>query len=208
MAKRLADSLNSLLGKNSEVVVHDFSDFNLSVIHVAGNVTNRKVGAPITDLAYRLLRDQSKANKDLHGYKSVSPCGRVLKSSTLFLRTDNENIIGCMCINFDMTEYLNAKAILDDFSHGGDAIEHTRNERFAHSFNETLDSLIEETISHIGKQPALMDKNERMALLEHLEQKEVFLFKGAVTQVARLLGVTRFTIYNYLKEIRLQNNQI
>lgn len=35
-----------------------------------------------------------------------------------------------------------------------------------------------------------------------LEENSTFLLKGAVEQVAQVMGVTKFTVYNYLKKVR------
>ncbi|WP_243544138.1 helix-turn-helix transcriptional regulator [Pseudodesulfovibrio tunisiensis] len=207
-AKRLADGLAQLLGRNAEVVIHDFSDLSHSLVYVAGSVTNRQVGAPITDLAYKKIKERGDDVEDMHGYKTVSRNGRILKSSTMFLRTSTGRVVGCLCVNFDITEFLNAKSLLDDLTGFDDSGEDMREERFASSFNETMGSLIDEAVAQAGKQPATMDKEERLSLLRVLEEQEVFLFKGAVNQVARVFGVSRYTIYNYLKEIRSGENDI
>ena len=39
-------------------------------------------------------------------------------------------------------------------------------------------------------------------IVENLEQKGIFDVKGAVEYVAERLGVTNFTVYNYLKTVR------
>ena len=50
-----------------------------------------------------------------------------------------------------------------------------------------------------------MDREARLDLVARLDSRDVFLFKGAVNQVARLFGVSRYTVYNYLKETRARN---
>eukprot|EP00831_Metopus_contortus_P080383 TRINITY_DN8218_c0_g2_i1.p1 TRINITY_DN8218_c0_g2~~TRINITY_DN8218_c0_g2_i1.p1 ORF type:complete len:388 (-),score=88.21 TRINITY_DN8218_c0_g2_i1:134-1297(-) len=208
MAKCFADGIARLMGKNVEVVVHDFSDLSSSLVHVAGSVTNRQVGAPITDLIYKRIKEHSHDVEDIHGYKTLSHNGRILKSSTMFLRTSANKVVGCLCVNSDITELLNAKALLDDLTGFDESDDGIRGERFASSFNETLGSLIDEAVAQAGKQPATMDKVARLNLLRTLDVQEVFLFKGAVNQVARVFGVSRYTIYNDLKEIRAEENDI
>ncbi|MGE4298758.1 MAG: transcriptional regulator [Desulfovibrionaceae bacterium] len=201
--KRIADGVASVLGRHCEVVIHDFANLDRSLVHIAGNVTNRVIGAPITDLAYKRYKDARDAAEDLHGYRTVSGNGRVLRSSTSFLRNDAGKVIGCFCVNFDMTDFLNAKALLDDFTQFEDESE--GGERFANAFNETVEALIDEAVTAIGRQPATMERESRLDLVERLDSRDVFLFKGAVNQVARLFGVSRYTVYNYLKEVRARN---
>ena len=199
-AKRMADALSISFGKKCEVVVHDFADLSSSLIHIAGNMTGRKVGAPITDLAYRTYKDQGDDAKDLAGYRTITN-GRIMKSSTVFLRNSSGQVVGCMCVNMDVTDLLNAKAALDEATYFPEGAAYIP-ERFASSFQETLESILEGIVRDMGKQPASMDKDERLEFIRRLHKHDVFVFKGAVNQVAQLLGVTRYTVYNDLKELR------
>ena len=47
-----------------------------------------------------------------------------------------------------------------------------------------------------------MQKEDKLTIVENLEQKGIFDVKGAVEYVAERLGVTNFTVYNYLKTVR------
>ena len=85
-ARRLADSIVGVFGERCEVVIHDFRDMARSVVYIAGNVTNRSVGAPITDLPFRLLKEFGNKVPDKIGYKNTAGSGKFLKCSTVFLR--------------------------------------------------------------------------------------------------------------------------
>jgi len=88
-------------------------------------------------------------------------------------------------------------------------LEATQNNRheetFASNLNETIESLIDKVAKKAGKQPATMSKNEKIQLVSSLELEGAFLLKGTVDYVAKYLGVTKYTVYNYLKTIRSQN---
>jgi predicted transcriptional regulator YheO len=202
--KRIADGIAVAVGKNCEVVIHDFSDLDKSLIHIAGNLTNRKVGAPITDLAFKTYKDLGDKAENLFGYRTIAN-GRVMKSSTMFLRNNAEQVIGCLCVNLDITDLLNAKAALESFTHMEEGAAKT-SERFASSFQETLESILEETVEEMSRQPGSMDKDERLEFVRRLNRRDVFVFKGAVNQVAKLFGVSRYTVYNYIKEVREAEN--
>jgi len=47
-----------------------------------------------------------------------------------------------------------------------------------------------------------MNVDEKKHLIAMLEADGLFQFKGAVEQVAKMMGITRFTVYNYLKRVR------
>jgi len=75
-------------------------------------------------------------------------------------------------------------------------------ETFALSINDTIDALFEQAVSEIGKQPPTMSTDEKMRVVNALEREGTFKIKGAVNQVALKLGVSNYTVYNYLKKIR------
>ena len=39
-------------------------------------------------------------------------------------------------------------------------------------------------------------------MVQQLEERGVFLMKGSVEMVAGILGVTRYTVYNYIDAVR------
>ncbi len=47
-----------------------------------------------------------------------------------------------------------------------------------------------------------MTTDEKMRVVNTLEREGTFKIKGAVNQLALKLGVSNFTVYNYLKKIR------
>ena len=89
--------------------------------------------------------------------------------------------------------------MLEDFVHTSDADE---DENFAASFSETIESLTAQAVRQAKKQPAMMTREEKVQLVQTLELQGAFLIRGAVAYVAQALGVSKFTIYNYLKEAR------
>ena len=52
LLERLAEGIVAVVGTHCEVVVHDLSDPEHSVVVVAGDVTHRKPGAPVPDLSF------------------------------------------------------------------------------------------------------------------------------------------------------------
>ena len=79
-------------------------------------------------------------------------------------------------------------------------------ETFAHSSGETVEALFFQAVDVIGKHPATMNVDEKTQLTRLLEDNGTFLLKGAVEQVAQMMGITKFTVYNYLKKVRNNNS--
>jgi len=99
---KLTEFLGHTLGPDYEVALHDLTDRNRSIVAIANShVSGRELGAPLTNTALKILRDKSYESHDylLH-YRGVSADGRILRSSTFFIK-QNGKLIGMLCINFD-----------------------------------------------------------------------------------------------------------
>ncbi|MCR8635233.1 MULTISPECIES: helix-turn-helix transcriptional regulator [Paenibacillus] len=199
-AIRTADMLVKMLGNECEVAIHDFTDLEQSLIHLAGTITERKVGAPITDLVLQELKKPDKEIKDIANYKTVSAKGYVLKSSTVFLRDLEGKVIGAMCINLNVSHLItinNQLQQLVQFEH-----EETDKESFYSSVQEVIANLVGQVLKGFNKAPSLLEMDEKIECVRLLEQKGTFLIKGSTEYVAGALGVSKFTIYSYLQKIR------
>lgn len=199
----IAKGIAETFGKYCEVAVHDLRNPETSLIYVAGSITNRKKGAPITNVVLENIRKYGHECRDLIGYKNVTKDGRLLKSSTIFTRDSDGKIIGCLCINYDITELLIHKGHIEEFTSFGEEFQTSNeSELFASDITEVLDAMINQVINNIGIPVAMMQKEDKIQVVRELDLKGVFMIKGAVDKVAVMLGVSRYTIYNYLEEDR------
>ncbi len=201
----IAQGLAATLGDRCEVVIHDLSDWsNLdhTILTIAGDITGRQVGGPPTDIVLRKLRAQDQL-PDVMIYTSTTRDGRVLKSSTTFIRNERGKVVAAFCINLDITQLLAAKAALDSFCLvGQENVRLDSPEVFGSVVAETLDGMLDDAIRASGKLIPHMDKEDKVGVVRYLERRGGFLIRGAVDQVARRLAVSRYTVYNYLNEVR------
>ncbi|WP_370939816.1 aminotransferase class V-fold PLP-dependent enzyme [Amycolatopsis sp. cg13] len=181
------DGLAAMLGPGNEVLLHDLSRLPDSIVAIAGRLTGRSVGGPMTDLLLGLVRRGT--TQDLTNYRTHSPDGREIRSSTLFLRDAEGTAIGCLCVNSELP-----------------AAAQTSEERREETFLPDVDSLqrflVGRAIGKSGIPVELMKKRHKSAVVRELDEAGYFLIKDAVDHLAGQLEVTRYTIYNYLNEIR------
>lgn len=45
-------------------------------------------------------------------------------------------------------------------------------------------------------------KKDKVEIVRQMQEKGLFIVRGCVEMAARVLGVTRYTVYNYLDEIK------
>ncbi|WP_052447438.1 helix-turn-helix transcriptional regulator [Clostridium polynesiense] len=200
--KPVMKAMHSLLGEKSEFILHDLSTTQSSVAVVVGNITNRPIGAPSTNLVIDALKKYGDKAEDMLNYASYTKDGRQLKSSTIFIR-ENDKIVGCLCYNVDLTEFKTFGKILDNFCqiNTGDEKEQ-KPEVFAQEVSDVVEDIIQYEIEKADKPVPHMSRGDKLSLVATLEAKGVFDVKGSAETVARFLGVSVFTIYNYIKDVR------
>ena len=203
-AKRTADAIVGMLGKRCEVAVHDFSDLDHSLVYLAGSVTSRQVGAPITDLVLHVL-GQAEAGtsspEDLINYRTLSKAGSEMKSSTVFLRDSDDNVVGALCINLRIGDLRVLSEALEDLI-SFDPTPDSENESFPSTVQEMASEVVSRTVSELGVDPSRMATEDKIECVSLLESRGFFLIKGAVDYVADILGVSKYTIYSYLQKVR------
>lgn len=203
LAIRTADMLVKMFGARCEVAVHDFDNLEKSLIYLAGSVTNREIGSPITDLVLQELKKEPSGIKDIPNYKTQSKKGVIMKSSTVFIRDQEDNVIGALCINYDISLLLQFGGEIDQFI-TFDNVQ-TKTENFYTSVRDVIEGLVEQVLQGFKKAPSSMNMEEKIECVEQLEVRGAFLIKGANEYVASVLGVSKFTIYNYLQKVRTHN---
>ncbi len=199
LLKQLSLALHKLFAPFCEVVIHDFSDLEHSIVHLDGNVTNRSLGGGATDL---LLKHASHGDtdQDLYNYLTTLPGGRVMKSSTIFLRDQDGSAYGAFCINFEISAFSGFHKHLTDFLNTEDQGEVT--ELLSDDIQKTIQSIIAETVSELENDLPILSRDDKVDLIARLDAKGIFQVKRAVPILADQLGLSRATVYNYLSEAR------
>lgn len=233
--EQLVGPLERSLPGSAEVVLHDLAALPDSIIAIEGDITGRRPGDPATD---RLL--EAAAGGDLRtriGYRTTSPTGRSLLSTTIIIRDAEDRPVAALCINRDVTDWTiigdAARSILgreellapdgagrgtagDDAdgrgTAGDDADGRGRRdgegttrvadgEAFARDVDELAAVLLQQAVEEQDVPVSLMRKVHKVDAVRSLKRRGFFMLRDAVEMAARALGVTRFTIYNYLNEI-------
>jgi len=203
-------------GKDCEALLHDVSNLESSVIMIEnGYVTGRKVGSPMTDLGlYFLQSDLFKDIDFIANYQTESKDGKKLKSTTIFIRDDKKKIIGFLCINYALDHILETRKKIDNFCTVNRDVNRNvfnfNNKEKEEIFTDNIDDLLERIFvkaqEKVGKPLEKMQKDDKLEVVRYLQKKGVFLVKGNIDKIARKLNVSRYTIYNYLSEIKPENN--
>lgn len=205
--KILVEFLAKVLGENCEVVLHSTDDFENSIVAIEnGHLSGREVGGSLTDLALNILKDQEELENDyLTNYTGKTYAGKELKSSTYFIRDDNDKVRGMLCINIDVSKYVKVRDLLNSLIGSKHNIEDANknkdlSENFTSSIEELIDSMIENSIGSKSIPPNRMTAEEKKDITKKLDKRGVFLLKNSVSKVAKKLQTSEATVYRYLND--------
>ena len=203
---RIAKAVVATVGPSCEVVIHDLRQPERSVVAISGNLTGRAVGAPIPDpelLPENVVRFQ----EDDLCYATRTPSGKQLHSSTVWVRDTDGQIVGALCINMDFNNIHQARDLLNRLFPVEQSSPKREIETFATSPDEFVYIALRDAVDALGKPIHQLERQDKVMLIEKLEQASVFSFRQAVDIVAQEIGASRSSIYNYLKEVRSQTTR-
>jgi len=207
-ASHVAKGLAGQFGRNCEVVIHDLRGDNHEHTIVAienGHVTGRSIGDGPSHIVLESLRENPKMIEDRISYFTKTSDGRVLKSTTLFIRDDDEKVIGLLGINYDISMLVAIddaiRAFTGQDSPGKDV------ESISGNVSDLLDELLDHSVRLIGKPTALMSKDEKMRAIRFLDERGAFLVTKSGPKICQFFGISTYTLYSYLDEIRKTADQ-
>ena len=83
--------------------------------------------------------------------------------------------------------------------------EGTTKEPIAVNIGDLLDELITQSVQHIGKPVTLMSKEDKVQVVRLLNEAGAFLITKSGPKVCQFLGISKYTLYSYLDEIKSKN---
>lgn len=200
----IADGIAKEFGQNCEVAIHDLSgDLENSIVYIInGHVTNRHAGSGTSKIVLETMHKDPSAIKDHLGYLSRTSEGRILKSSTVFIRDENQKVHFILSINYDITELLSVSHAIRDLITPDESPEFEQPEQIANNVNDLLDNLIKQSVSLVGKPVALMSKEDKIKAIQFLNDSGAFLVTKSGNKVSEYFGISKFTMYSYINEIK------
>ena len=197
----VVDGIAEIFGSSCEVILHSFEDPGHSVFRIANShITGRKVGSPITDLGLNVLLKSFETKQDIVGsYFTRTDDGKIFKSITILIRNSRNAPIGMLCINIDLsTDFL---GFVSEFTP-----PNTESSQTVETFPTEIPDLIQRSISQILKEinqkTGVSPTEKNREIIYELSRKGIFDIKGAVDIVATQMGVSKFTIYHYIRELK------
>ena len=203
----IAHGIARHFGSDCEVCIHDLqaNDLEHTICYIInGHVSGRKLGDGASKIVLETLEALKKGENvsDHLGYRTHTSDGRILKSSTIFLKDETGKYRFILGINHDMTDFINAQSALSNIVENLETTDEDIYGQIPLSVNDLLDNLIEQSVKLVGKTPALMTKDEKVKAIRFLQNAGAFLITRSGDKISQFFGISKFTLYSYIDQAK------
>lgn len=206
LLKQMADGIAAQFGSRCEVVIHDVSTLNQSIVYIVnGHVSGRKVGDGGSRVVIEQALQSDAQPRDELCYLTGTPDGKILKSSSLYIRNSRGRVEAIFSINYDVTGLMMLRREVDEALDTGGKKQ--REPEKIINVNDVLDELIEQSVELVGKPVAMMTKDDKIRAIRFLNQSGAFLVTKSGDKVAKYFGISKYTLYAYIDANRRQEEK-
>lgn len=207
----IADMLAETLGENCQIVLYDLTNQKNMMAHVVNNcVQNGELTRRIHPVIGGLLSTQEDGALYASNCMFVTNDKRLIKASVCLVRDDAGEAVGALCVLVDTkktTDFVNwlleslrgvpdAELYTLPAKPGALTLQQPMSDHISEIADELIDQIIGDRIA------TEMGREDKVAVVNIMEQKGLFLVKGAIEKVADKLGIAKVTVYSYLDEIK------
>jgi len=194
--RKIVEGIGKTFAPFCEVILHDLTNPDSSIVMMEGNLTGRSVGSGTTSLGLARLTDPNFPDV-LANYSNALPDGRSFKSTSIGLRNTQGEVVASLCINIDIS-------MMQALQHGlHEFIRTPQHAPVRENLHATLPKLKEE-ILHLAAQwncsPHSLTSQQKKDVLQKLEDQGFMQLRHAAATIAEILGISRMTVYNYTKK--------
>lgn len=199
MLTKIAKGVADTFGPDCETLVMDMDNMEHAIVSINnGHVTGRTVGGPPSELALEAIQLNEKS-RDMVGFRSQLENGHTIKTSVFSIDDSENGKTYVIIINFDCTNLMLTQASISNLIQI--QLEGPHNV-FYKDDADLFNSLLNQALSIYGADPAGMNKAQRMEVVRYLRDKGGLLIQKSINKLAEQFGVSRCTIYNYLRELK------
>jgi len=220
----LVDFLGRTLGPDYEIALHDLERGRPAIVAIAnGHISGRDIGAPLTNIAMQIITERYYETHDYRlNYRGETDNGKVLRCSTFFIKNERGALVGLLCINFDDSRYRELSDRVFRLCHPDDYADRNihidtifspmpeevgENETFYSSISAATEHALLSVMDGRSVPPERLTQDEKLEVVGLLNQRGIFMLKGAVNDVAEQLACSPASIYRYLSRLNREKRQ-
>jgi predicted transcriptional regulator YheO len=195
-AEKIAQAVGRMFPGLCEVVLHDLRDPAHAVRAIEGGLSGRAVGDPATELGLARIADPGFPDV-LQNYPNRFPDGRPAKSTSIGLRNSSGEYVAALCLNLDVSLLGSAARALTRLARADEPAPLTESLRARTA--DQLRALVEDYATERGHTPRSLPGAAKKDLVRTLKERGFLEVKNAVPTLTDLLGISRASVYNYLR---------
>lgn len=182
-----------------------------------GHISGRGVGSSVLEgpqndkgfaAATRIKSKEGAVHSIVEDYVTVTAYGRELRSASAIFRDASGEPFATLCLNADLSGFQAAHGWLSQMlkpmvSVAAPSVP-------AAPAESQMDTLMQEIISEAvgpGGSAEAMKREEKIEAVGAMQRRGLFIVKGGVERAAAALGVSRFTVYNYMEQLRRREQE-
>jgi D-arginine utilization repressor len=191
----VCDALALLLAPHAEVVLHDLTSHKIH--HISNCFSKRQAGDDSLDE----LKGLDLESSTIGPYAKVNWNGRRLKSVSALLKDKKGKSIGLLCVNHDIegfADVLDQIAALVALPGSSERVGTI----FPSDWREHVNQVLDDFTRARNVTVAGLTGSGLNELIGHLDKEGIFDIRNATPYLARVLGLSRATLYNRLRKTR------
>lgn len=182
-----------------------------------GHISGRGVGSSVLEgpqndkgfaAATRIKSKEGAVHSIVEDYVTVTAYGRELRSASAIFRDASGEPFATLCLNADLSGFQAAHGWLSQMlkpmvSVAAPSVP-------AAPAESQMDTLMQEIISEAvgpGGSAEAMKREEKIEAVGAMQRRGLFIVKGGVERAAAALGVSCFTVYNYMEQLRRREQE-
>lgn len=189
----LGEAVSLLLFPYGEIVIHNLK--TQKIVAIFNNLSKRKIG---DESLLEPLEHYENLPDVFPIYPKLNWDGKKMKSISTILRDSNGSPIGLFCINLDISKWEEMSGFLNKWIESSD-FQMQPKSLFKNDWRENINVYMDNYLKKNGLIIKTMDREDKKKLVRSLQKEGGFQTKNAATYIADILGVSRATIYNYLR---------
>lgn len=128
-------------------------------------------------------------------YLTRTPDGKILKSSTVYIRNSKGKVSAILAINYDISKLLMVESAVHDLISTGEP-QQEEPEKIV-NVNDLLEELIQQSVSWWASR-ALMNKEDKVRAIRFLNQNGCVFGDKSGDKIAKYFGISKYTLYSYI----------
>ena len=198
-ASRITAALGETFAPLCEVVLHDLTVPEQSIVQIENNLSGRSVGDPATEIGLARIADSGFPDV-IANYANKFADGRPVKCTSIGLKDKSGKYVAAICLNVDISYLKSVGAYVHELTRIKS--EHAPVDENLGSRTRDVGAKIHAFAAARNRDPRALTSQEKGEILQQLAAAGELERRGAAEKIAAIIGLSRSNIYYYLKRSR------